>query len=70
MRTLDTGGGIETPRTTLPGQRDLEPAYPGSGDYNPFPEGSGGGGGFVPPVTPNPIFVPPSYKPNGAIKIH
>jgi hypothetical protein len=70
MRTTDIGGGIETPRTTLPGQRDLETPYTGQGDYTPFPEGGGGGGGFVPPVTPNPIFVPPSYKPTGTIKIH
>jgi hypothetical protein len=71
MLANDLGGGIETPRTTLPGQRDLETPYAGSGDYNPFPEGTGGGiGGFVPPVAPNPIFVPPSYKPTGTIKIH
>ncbi len=38
-------------------------AYNGSGEYTAFVDyGGGGGGGYVPPVTPNPVYVPPTYS--------
>lgn len=37
-------------------------SYDGSGQYTAFIDGGGGGGGYTPPVTPNPIFVPPTYS--------
>ena len=37
-------------------------SYEGSGQYTAFIDGGGGGGGYTPPVTPNPIFVPPTYS--------
>ena len=39
--------------------------YDGNGEYTSFIDGGGGGGGgssYVPPTTPNPTFVPPSYS--------
>ena len=39
-------------------------SYEGTGQYAAFldDDGGGGGGGYTPPVTPNPIFVPPTYS--------
>jgi hypothetical protein len=39
-------------------------SYDGTGQYTSFIDGvgGGGGGGYTPPVTPNPIFVPPTYS--------
>ena len=39
-------------------------SYEGTGQYAAFLDdvGGGGGGGYTPPVTPNPIFVPPTYS--------
>ena len=41
------------------------------GYYEPYPTlvGGSGGGTFIPPVKPNPTFVPPSYAADGKIKI-
>ena len=40
--------------------------YDGNGEYTSFIDGGSGGGGggnsYVPPTTPNPTFVPPSYS--------
>jgi len=51
-------------------------SYNGNGSYEAFPSmdlgGGGGGGGYTPPVTPNPIYVPPTYSEpilNNIIKI-
>ena len=48
--------------------------WDGEGQYNAFPEvsGGGGGGGYTPPVEPNPAFVPPSYAATneGPLKIY
>ena len=48
--------------------------YDGNGEYTSFIDGGGGGGGgssYVPPTTPNPTFVPPSYldSDNNRLKI-
>lgn len=48
-------------------------AYNGDGTYQPFLQdtgGTGGGGTYVPPTTPNPTFVPPSYIDNGSLKVN
>lgn len=48
-------------------------SYEGSGQYTAFIDGGGGGGGYTPPVTPNPIFVPPTYSneiTNNSIRIN
>ena len=39
-------------------------SYNGEGNYDAFPSygGAGGGGGYTPPVAPNPIYVPPTYS--------
>lgn len=38
-------------------------SYEGTGQYAAFlDDDGGGGGGYTPPVTPNPIFVPPTYS--------
>jgi hypothetical protein len=43
----------------------------GLGEYEPYPTltGGTGGGGFVPPVRPNPLFVPPSFAVTQKIKV-
>ena len=51
------------------------PPWDGVGQYEAFPNlsgGSPGGGGYTPPVAPNPTFIPPSYTNNdaGALKIY
>lgn len=54
------------------------PTWDGRSPYSPFltsTDGGGGGGGstgggYVAPVTPNPLFIPPSYSTNTNIKIH
>ena len=60
---------------TLGGSQIGQP-YDGTGDYNPFMNqsldgGGGGGGTYIPPVPPNPTFVPPSYgnENSGSLKI-
>ena len=40
---------------------DMQPVWNGNGDYVAFPSTSGGGGGYVAPVQPNPFFTPSSY---------
>jgi hypothetical protein len=51
------------------------PSWDGIGQYESFPNlsgGSTGGGGYTPPVEPNQTFIPPSYTSNdaGALKIY
>lgn len=64
------------------GGAPIGPAYDGNGEYNPFAGQSisdlnqmgGGGGGttYIPPVQPNPLFVPPIYadQNSGSLKIN
>ena len=49
------------------GGRPINPAYDG-GIYEAYPplNTGGGGGGYTPPVEPNPTFVPPVYTQNDA----
>jgi hypothetical protein len=51
------------------------PPWDGVGQYESFPNlsgGSTGGGGYTPPVAPNPTFIPPSYTSSdaGTLKIY
>jgi len=63
------------------GGNQIGTPYDGIGDYNPFAGqnlsdlnqfGGGGGGTYIPPVEPNPTFVPPSYvdQNSGSLKIN
>jgi len=55
------------------GGKPINPAYDG-GIYEAYPplNTGGGGGGYTPPVEPNPTFVPPVYTQNdlGSLKIN
>ena len=49
------------------------PPWDGVGQYEAFPNlsgGSPGGGGYTPPVAPNPTFIPPSYNSSILIYYH
>ena len=55
-------------------EMNMNRPYDGNGEYTSFIDGGGGGGGgssYVPPTTPNPTFVPPSYldSDNNRLKI-
>jgi len=55
------------------GGSPVDPNPYDGGVYQPFLQdsaGTGGGGTYVPPTTPNPTFVPPSYIDDGNLKVN